>query len=126
MRKMTKLQQRIYNRVMKAVDYIRGVENKKSVVAVDRDKLIAKWSPIIEKLGIKDPEKIRMLSEYAQVHSEHMQGTYKSIDDDKFNTTLIPQSMKIYAQTVGLDMVGVTGKNTKDSDEIKQGSTDKD
>jgi hypothetical protein len=136
MRKMTKLQQRIYDRVMKAVDYIRGVENKKSVATVDRDKLIAKWSPLIEKLGVKDPEKIRMLSKYAQIHSEHLQGTYKDINMDElmpqsskayvgaFDNVLLPSSLKIYTETMGTDLLGI--KNTKDNDEIKQGSTDKD
>lgn len=43
------------------------IRNNQTVV--DIEKATKKWSPIVEKLGVKDPERIANLCEYAEMHA---------------------------------------------------------
>ena len=102
---------------------------------VDKAKAEKKWSPILEALKVTDPEKRQWMSEYAeyhqlsenvsystlgnvqgmgQVHSPQPSATPGSLwaQDAKVGSgdvgqNLLPVSMKIAAQTIGLDLVAV-------------------
>lgn len=42
-------------------------------LSIDLEKASKKWGPIVEKLGIKDPERIASLCEYAEMHAAALQ-----------------------------------------------------
>jgi hypothetical protein len=46
---------------------------KKSQLVVDMAKATTKWKPVVEKLGITNPDKIANLCEYAEMHSQSLQ-----------------------------------------------------
>jgi len=46
---------------------------RNSQLVIDMDKATKKWSPIVEKLGITDKERIASLCEYAEMHAAALQ-----------------------------------------------------
>ena len=104
---------------------------------VDKAKALKKWSPILEALKVKDEEKREWMAEYAEMHQLHINenvayttlnqngmgnilaptvGTIPSsvwqsgagqIGSGDVAQNLLPVSMKIAAQTIGLDLVAV-------------------
>jgi hypothetical protein len=106
---------------------------------VDGAKALKKWSPVLENLNVKDPEKRQWMSEYAEMHQIHENVAYSTLGNINgmgaitapvvgttpgatwtFGTqtsgaqgsgdvaqNLLPVSMKIAAQTIGLDLVAV-------------------
>jgi len=104
---------------------------------VDKAKALKKWSQILEALKVKDEEKREWMSEYAEMHQLHInenvaystlngngmgnilaptvgtipgsvwQAGAGSIGSGDVAQNLLPVSMKIAAQTIGLDLVAV-------------------
>jgi len=104
---------------------------------VDKAKALKKWSPILEALKVKDEEKREWMAEYAEMHQLHINEnvayttlnqngmgnilapTVGTIPGSVWQTgvgqigsgdvaqNLLPVSMKIAAQTIGLDLVAV-------------------
>jgi len=104
---------------------------------VDKAKALKKWSPILEALKVKDDEKREWMAEYAEMHQLHInenvaystlngngmgnilaptvgtipssvwQAGSGSIGSGDVAQNLLPVSMKIAAQTIGLDLVSV-------------------
>lgn len=104
---------------------------------VDKAKALKKWSPILEALKVKDEEKREWMAEYAEMHQLHInenvayttlnqngmgnilaptvgtipasvwQAGAGAIGSGDVAQNLLPVSMKIAAQTIGLDLVAV-------------------
>jgi hypothetical protein len=102
---------------------------------VDKERALKKWNPILESLKISDPDKKEWMSEYAEMHQMNenvayttlgslngmgavyspqpsaVPGSVWSADAAKgsgdVGQNLLPVSMKIAAQTIGLDLVAV-------------------
>jgi hypothetical protein len=104
---------------------------------VDKAKALKKWSPILEALKVKDEEKREWMAEYAEMHQLHInenvaystlngngmgnilaptvgtipgsvwQAGAGNIGSGDVAQNLLPVSMKIAAQTIGLDLVAV-------------------
>jgi len=102
---------------------------------VDKAKAEKKWSPILEALHVQDLDKREWMSEYAELHSMNENISYATLgnvqgmgaiyspqpsatpgslwgaDASKgsgdVGQNLLPVSMKIAAQTIGLDLVAV-------------------
>lgn len=103
---------------------------------VDKQKAEKKWSPILDALQIQDSEKREWVSEYAEMHQLNENVSYSNLGNlngmgsvqapQPGNTAgqvwgtqgseagsgdiaqnLLPVSMKIAAQTIGLDLVAV-------------------
>jgi len=99
-------------------------------------KNLKKWTPILEGLGITNPERIAWMSEYAENHTAHLgkmnesnayanlsnvlgmgsvaapvAGAVPGIPGDAtagdYGQQLFPVAMKIAAHTIGLDLVAV-------------------
>ena len=80
------------------------------VKKIDKAKTQEKWKPILDALNISDDKK-DWLSEYAELHSNQQDLTIASLGatGNTWNDTsnLLPVSMKVAAQTIGLDLVAV-------------------
>ena len=104
---------------------------------VDKPKALKKWSPILEALKVKDDEKREWMAEYAEMHQLHINENvaYATLNQNGMGNilaptvgtipasvwqagagqigsgdvaqNLLPVSMKIAAQTIGLDLVAV-------------------
>lgn len=103
---------------------------------VDKNRAIKKWSPILETLNVTDIDKKTWMSEYAEMHQMNENVAYSTLQNlagmgavtaPTVGTTpgsvfqagsgaqgsgdvaqnLLPVSMKIAAQTIGLDLVAV-------------------
>jgi hypothetical protein len=102
---------------------------------VDKAKALKKWSPILEALHVQDEEKRTWMSEYAELHSMNENVSYATLGNingmgpvvspqpsatpgsiwgadatpgsGDIGQNLLPVSMKIAAQTIGLDLVAV-------------------
>ena len=104
---------------------------------VDKAKALKKWSPILEALKVKDEEKREWMAEYAEMHQLHINENvaYSTLNQNGMGNilaptvgtipgsvwqtgagnigsgdvaqNLLPVSMKIAAQTIGLDLVAV-------------------
>ena len=102
---------------------------------VDKAKAEKKWSPILDALNIKDSEKRAWVSEYAEMHQINENVSYSNLGNlngmgpvtapqpgnipgnvwtaggsdgsGDIAQNLLPVSMKIAAQTIGLDLVAV-------------------
>jgi len=104
---------------------------------VDKPKALKKWNPILEALKVKDDEKREWMSEYAEMHQLHINENvaYTTLNQNGMGNilaptvgtipasvwqvgagaigsgdvaqNLLPVSMKIAAQTIGLDLVAV-------------------
>lgn len=102
---------------------------------VDKAKAEKKWSPILEALHVADPEKRSWMSEYAELHQLNENVSYATLGNIQgmgavraaqpstipgqvwgggdtvgsgdVGQNLLPISMKIAAQTIGLDLVAV-------------------
>ena len=102
---------------------------------VDKQKAEKKWSPILEALHVEDPSKREWMSEYAELHQinenvsyatlgnvqgmgavlspqpsatpGYIWGTDATAGSGDIGQNLLPVSMKIAAQTIGLDLVAV-------------------
>jgi len=103
---------------------------------VDKQKAEKKWSPILDALQINDPEKRGWVSEYAEMHQLNENVSYSNLGNlngmgaviapqpgsvvgqtwgtgggaegsGDIAQNLLPVSMKIAAQTIGLDLVAV-------------------
>jgi len=102
---------------------------------VDKAKAIKKWSPILEALYVSDDEKKGWMAEYAELHSMNENVSYATLGNVQgmgpvwspqpsatpgsiwgtdatsgsgdIGQNLLPVSMKIAAQTIGLDLVAV-------------------
>lgn len=102
---------------------------------IDKAKAEKKWSPILEALHVKDEVKREWMAEYAELHSMNENISYATLGnvqgmgaiyspqpsatpgslwgaDAKVGSgdvgqNLLPVSMKIAAQTIGLDLVAV-------------------
>jgi hypothetical protein len=104
---------------------------------VDKPKALKKWHPILEFLKVKVDEKREWMAEYAEMHQLHInenvayatlnmngqgsilaptvgtipssvwQGGAGQIGSGDVAQNLLPVSMKIAAQTIGLDLVAV-------------------
>jgi hypothetical protein len=101
---------------------------------IDKAKAEKKWLPVLEELGIKDPEKRAWISEYAEMHQMNENVGYTTLGNlngmgavyspqpsttpgqvwgggtdgsGDIGQNLLPVSMKIAAQTIGLDLVAV-------------------
>lgn len=104
--------------------------------SVDKAKAVKKWAPILDTLNVKDTEKREWISEYAEMHQMNENVAYSTlynlngmgaVQSPVVGTTpgsvwrsgagatgsgdvaqnLLPVSMKIAAQTIGLDLVAV-------------------
>lgn len=102
---------------------------------VDKQKALKKWSPILESLYVKDEAKASWMAEYAELHSMNENVSYATLGNvngmgpvwspqpsaapgsvwgadgtpgsGDIGQNLLPVSMKIAAQTIGLDLVAV-------------------
>jgi len=102
---------------------------------VDKSKALKKWSPILDTLDINESSKREWMSEYAEMHQMNENVAYSTLNNlngmgavqaPQVGTTpgsvwqsgieagsgdvaqnLLPVSMKIAAQTIGLDLVAV-------------------
>ena len=102
---------------------------------VDKAKAEKKWSPILEALHVSDPEKRSWMAEYAELHQLNENVSYATLGNIQgmgaaraaqpstipgqvwgggdtlgsgdVGQNLLPISMKIAAQTIGLDLVAV-------------------
>lgn len=102
---------------------------------VDKAKAEKKWSPILEALHVSDPEKRTWMAEYAELHQLNENVSYATLGNIQgmgavkaaqpstipgqvwgggdvlgsgdVGQNLLPISMKIAAQTIGLDLVAV-------------------
>jgi len=103
---------------------------------VDKAKAMKKWSPILDTLNVDDPVKREWMSEYAEIHQMNENVAYSTlynlngmgpVTSPTVGTTpgsvwqagsgaagsgdvaqnLLPVSMKIAAQAIGLDLVAV-------------------
>lgn len=104
---------------------------------VDKERALKKWSPILETLKVTDPEKREWIAEYAEMHQMGLNenvayatlgniqgmgnvsspqpstipGSVWGADATKgsgdVGQNLLPVSMKIAAQTIGLELVAV-------------------
>lgn len=102
---------------------------------VDKQKAEKKWSPILEALHVTDHEKRSWMSEYAELHQINENVSYATLGNIQgmgpvwaaqpsstpgsvwgadstpgsgdIGQNLLPISMKIAAQTIGLDLVSV-------------------
>jgi len=103
---------------------------------VDKAKAMKKWAPILDTLNVKDDEKREWMSEYAETHQMNENVAYSTlynlngmgaVTSPTVGTTpgsvwqsgsgavgsgdvaqnLLPVSMKIAAQAIGLDLVAV-------------------
>ncbi len=102
---------------------------------VDKAKALKKWSPILEALHVEDEEKRTWMAEYAELHSMNENVSYATLGNingmgpvvspqpsatpgyvwgadatpgsGDIGQNLLPVSMKIAAQTIGLDLVAV-------------------
>lgn len=104
---------------------------------VDKPKALKKWSPILEALKVKDDDKREWMSEYAEMHQLHINENvaYTTLNQNGMGNilaptvgtipasvwqagagqigsgdvaqNLLPVSMKIAAQTIGLDLIAV-------------------
>ena len=102
---------------------------------VDKERAMKKWNPILESLRVSDPDKKEWMAEYAEMHQMNenvayttmgnlngmgavtspqpsaIPGSVWSADAAKgsgdVGQNLLPVSMKIAAQTIGLDLVAV-------------------
>ena len=100
---------------------------------VDKAKALKKWAPVLEHLNVVDMEKRTWLAEYAEMHQTNENVAYSTLGNmyGMGNVTspvvsatpgyvggstagsgdvaqnLLPVSMKIAAQTIGLDLVAV-------------------
>lgn len=102
---------------------------------VDKAKAEKKWSPILEALKVTDPDKRSWMSEYAELHQINENVSYSTLGNIQgmgrvwspqpsatpgyvwgadatpgsgdVGQNLLPISMKIAAQTIGLDLVAV-------------------
>ena len=102
---------------------------------VDKAKALKKWSPILESLHVIDDEKMTWMAEYAELHSMNENVSYATLGNvngmgpvwspqpsaapgsvwgadatpgsGDVGQNLLPVSMKIAAQTIGLDLVAV-------------------
>jgi hypothetical protein len=50
-----------------------------SHIQINKDKNMKKWSPILEKMGVKDPAKQEWMAEYAQYHSINENTAYATL-----------------------------------------------
>lgn len=112
-------------------------QNKKMNFIVDNNKAQKKWSPILEALNVTEGAKKSWMAEYAELHQMNENVSYGTLGNiqgmgavtapqpsaipgqvwgnDATNATgsgdigqnLLPVSMKIAAQTIGLDLVSV-------------------
>lgn len=102
---------------------------------VDKAKAIKKWNPILEALYVQDETKKGWMAEYAELHSMNENVSYATLGNvtgmgnvwaaqpsatpgsvwgadatpgsGDIGQNLLPVSMKIAAQTIGLDLVAV-------------------
>ena len=102
---------------------------------VDKQKAEKKWAPILDALQIKDSEKREWIAEYAEIHQLNENVSYSNLGNlngmgaivapqpgnipgqtwgagdsqgsGDIAQNLLPASMKIAAQTIGLDLVAV-------------------
>jgi hypothetical protein len=103
---------------------------------IDEQKALKKWTPVLEKMGVKDEDRKSWMSIYAEMHSLNENISYStlgnlqgmgpvsspvvgSVPGSVFQAgsgtqgsgdiaqNLLPVSMKIAAQTIGLDLVAV-------------------
>jgi hypothetical protein len=102
---------------------------------VDKAKAITKWNPILEALYVQDENKKGWMAEYAELHSMNENVSYATLGNVQgmgsvwaaqpsatpgqvwgggdvpgsgdIGQNLLPVSMKIAAQTIGLDLVAV-------------------
>lgn len=105
-----------------------------SHIRIDKSKALKKWSPILENMGVSGSERLDWMSEYAEFHSINenaynnasiagmgsvmspQPGLYAGVTvganagtsgSGDLAQNLLPVSMKIAAQTIGLDLVAV-------------------
>ena len=100
---------------------------------VDSAKALKKWAPVLESLNVNDTEKSAWMSEYAEMHQMNENIAYSTLGNTygmgavqapvmadapgnmggstagsgDIAQNLLPVSMKIAAQTIGLDLVAV-------------------
>jgi hypothetical protein len=102
---------------------------------VDKAKAVKKWNPILEALHVEDDSKKIWMAEYAELHSMNENVSYATLGNVQgmgavvspqpsatpgsiwgadaqpgsgdVGQNLLPVSMKIAAQTIGLDLVAV-------------------
>ena len=102
---------------------------------VDKAKAVKKWNPILESLYVQDETKKEWIAEYAELHSMNENISYATLGNIQgmgaviapqpsaipgsvwgadatrgsgdVGQNLLPVSMKIAAQTIGLDLVAV-------------------
>jgi hypothetical protein len=92
------------------------MENKDNKLNVDKDKILKKWSSILDDADIPE-EKKGWMSQYAEMHkinennniiNETMQpGDEKEGEGDFSDFNLLPVAMKVAAKTIGQDLVSV-------------------
>ena len=84
----------------------------------NKEDVLKKWAPILDNMGITGSQ-ANWMSEYVEIHSKNETTISNTTTEDFQN--LLPVAMKISAQTVGLDLVGVNpigGGNS--GDEIRK------
>ena len=93
---MTELQKKLYDKIILATNYIRGIKEKSSVVKLDKDKIYKNW----ENGGfIPFPGETNSTADFP----------------------IIPMSMQVYAQVHDKDLLGgyIGKNNNQNKDEIK-------
>lgn len=84
---------------------------------MDKKKIYDKWSPIIGSLGVTG-SKADWLSQYAESISGSLDNI--STQSNTFESSILPMSMKVAAQTIGLNLVPVVPMGGKTQEEIER------
>lgn len=74
----------------------------------NKDKLLKKWAPVLENMGIKDENKKNWMSQYAEMHSINENTTVDELKQTPADfPSLLPIVKKVAAQTIGHNLVSV-------------------
>ena len=91
-----------------------------------KEEALKKWAPIIESMGVTG-SKADWMSQYVEMHSineSNSQIQQPSVFDQTSNfPSILPVAKRIFAKTVGLDLVAVRppgGNSTDDIDRIEK------
>lgn len=102
------------------------------MININKKKVLDKWSPVLDKMGITESVRRDWMSEYAEYHNIHenigyanlgnvngmgavaptampgaIPGTTGTTGSGDYGQQLLPVAMKVAAQTIGLDLVSV-------------------
>jgi hypothetical protein len=84
----------------------------------ERDKMIDKWSSVISGMGMTG-SKAAWMSQYAQMHADNEATISDNLVEQTTFPSVFPMTMKVVAQTIGMDLVSVVPMNSNTTDELE-------